>query len=343
MNEVLVYGYIYDYSAQEFVRSFSEIEGDSIVCRINTDGGGPEAGWSMIGKFSEFSGQKLVKVDGKAYSMGAFMCCYANDVECFDVSQFLIHRASYGMWYENEYMDDAEKTNLTNVNKKLREAFEAKVDVAKFENLKVCKDNGVTVNRLFSMDERIDVFLTADEAKKIGLVNRIVKITPEKAASINKSVSKLAASSNNIDSLIIKFPENNTPEQPVVVATNENNNKQSIKQTNKMKIEELQAQHPELYAAVVNIGVKQEQDRVGAWMPWQEVDADAVKAGISSGASISQKDISEFALKHTKSVLKVTLETEGKETEIDETDKTVETDKPVDKVAELTAAILAAK
>jgi ATP-dependent protease ClpP protease subunit len=343
MNEVLVYGYIYDFSAQEFVRSFSEIEGDSIVCRINTDGGGPEAGWSMIGKFSEFSGQKLVKVDGKAYSMGAFMCCYANDVECFDVSQFLIHRASYGMWYESEYMDDAEKTNLINVNKKLREAFEAKVDVAKFENLKVCKDNGVTVNRLFSMDERIDVFLTADEAKKIGLVNRIVKITPEKAASINKSVSKLAASSNNVDSLIIKFPENNTPEQPVVVATNENNNKQSIKQTNKMKIEELQAQHPELYAAVVNVGVKQEQDRVGAWMPWQEIDADAVKTGISSGASISQKDISEFSLKAMKNGLKATLETEGEKTEIDEADKTVVVDKPVDKVAELTATILAAK
>jgi ATP-dependent protease ClpP protease subunit len=149
MNEVLVYGSIYDFTAEAFVRSFSEIEGNELTCRIKTNGGGVEAAWSMIGKWKEFEGQKTVKVDGKAYSMGFYFCCYADNVQCLDVSQFMVHRASYGEWYENStYFTEAEKVNLTNVNKQLKAAFEAKVDVQTFENLKSVKDAGITVEKV---------------------------------------------------------------------------------------------------------------------------------------------------------------------------------------------------
>jgi len=291
MNELLIYGFIYDFSAAEFVSAFAEVEGESVTCRINTNGGGPEAGWSMIGRLIEFKGSKLVKVDGKAYSMGAFILCYADDSECYDVSQFLFHRASYGMWYENEYMDEGQRTNLINVNKKLREAFEAKIDVAKFENLKVCKEAGITVNRLFSMEERVDVYLTADDAKKIGLVNRIVKITPSKAASINKSVAKMAANSESIDALMIKIP--------IVEATKETPNAPEVKpkNTSKMTPEEFKALHPEAYASIVGTGIAQERDRVGAWAVFAEIDPKAVAEGIKSGNPLSMTATAEFQMK----------------------------------------------
>lgn len=319
MNEVLIYGYIYDYSAQEFVRSFSEVEGDSLVCRINTNGGEPEAGWSMLAKLMEFQGTKLVKIDGKGYSMGAFAPCYADDAECLDVSQFLIHRASYGLWYEGEYMTDPQRVNLLNINKKLRQAFEAKIDVAKFENLKVCKDNGITVDRIFSMDERVDVFLTADEAKKIGLVKRIVQLTPEKAKAINSGVAKIVASSNDTDSLFVKLPK------PEVATETEVTDPKKVNKVN-MTIEELKAQHPGLYASVFDLGVKdgakQHEQLVAGWMAWSEVDPEKVKTGIESGVAISMKDISEFNLSAMKTGYLEKLKAEAEKTGVDGTDGT---------------------
>lgn len=292
MNELLIYGLIWSESARLFVESFAELEGDSVTLRINSGGGGIEDGWSMITRFNEFQGTKNVKVDGKAYSMGAFICLYADTVECVDVSQFMFHRASYGLWYESEYMDDEEKSSLINVNKKLREAFEAKIDVAKFEALKVCKDNNITVNRLFSMEERVGVYLTADEAKKIGLVKTIVKLTPQKAASINAkvaSIKSLAADASGED-FFVKVPQ---PVAPVAttepVFNNQINNR-------KMTIAELQAQHPDLFAQVLQSGIAQERERVGAWMAFHEIDSKRALEGVAGEGSVTQKEIAEFTV-----------------------------------------------
>lgn len=304
MNELLIYGPIWSESARLFVESFAELEGDSVTLRINTDGGGPEDGWSMIARFAEFQGSKSVKVDGKAYSMGAFVCLYADTVDCLDVSQFLFHRAAYSAWYESEYMDEPTRVNLINVNKKLREAFEAKIDVAKFEALKVCKDNGITVNRLFSMDERVDVYLTADEAKKIGLVKNIVKLTPQKAASINAKIGsiKSLAASANVETYFLQAPklevqETPQPVAPIATQTSINNPINN----RKMTIAELQAQHPDVYAQVLQSGIAQERERVGAWNAWHEIDSKRALEGIASGNPLTQKDVQEFTVTAVKS------------------------------------------
>lgn len=341
MFEVLMYGPIYDFSAQEFVQSFAENDSDSVVLRINTNGGNPEAGWSMLAKFSEFAGTKTVKVDGKAYSMGAFACLYADRVECLDVSQFMFHRAAYGTWYEQEYMNEAERTNLVNINKKLQEAFEARIDVAKFEALKSVKDKGITVKRLFSMDERVDCYLTADEAKKIGLVSSVVKITPQKAASINGRVASMAvkaASVEETNQLLVHVP---VVEHPVQAPTPQ----KVINSKSNMTIAELQAQHPELYNQVVQAGVLQERDRVGAWMAFHEIDAKRVVEGVASNNTISQTNIAEFQVAAMKQGSLATLNAESQKVGGNGgADATVETVvEPVDKVAELTASIKNAK
>lgn len=336
MNEVLIYGPIYDFTAELFVQSMNEIDADSVTLRINTGGGGVESGWSMIGRFQEFSGTKNVKVDGKAYSMGAFICLYADNVECMDISQFMFHRASYGAYFEKEYMSEVEKGQLANVNKKLREAFEAKIDVAKFEALKVCKDNGITVNRLFSMDERVDVYLTADEAKKIGLVKKVNKITPEKAASINSKLAQIAAS-HGVDDLMVKAPE--------VVTVQETTTKQVINSQTNMTIAELQAQHPELYAQVLQSGVAKERERVGAWSAFHEIDAKRVLEGIASGNDLSQKEIAEFSVTAMKAGSLATLNNENKAAE-EKGGSEAKEEKgagATDKVAELTASIIGKK
>ena len=228
-TEVLLYDFIFSQSAKEFINTLEENKEEDIVVRINTDGGSPEYGWGMINKFAEHPGAKKVKVDGKAYSMGSFFLAYADEVEASDVSQFLIHRAAYPSWFE-ENMSEELRENLNNVNASLKKAIRAKIDESKLKSLK-----GVSLNDIFSNDSRKDVFLNASEAKAIGLVNKITKLTPAKKAEIDFSNAKIAA----------QFAGSLASIQPTESPKIEN-----------MTLEELKENHPEAYAAAVAEGAE---------------------------------------------------------------------------------------
>lgn len=275
VKEILLYTPIYSSAAEAFVNSMEENKGNDVVVRINTDGGDVEDGWSMVAKFAEHKGKKTVKVDGRAHSMGCFFLAYADDAECLDISQFLIHRAAYPQWVEKdaERMTEAMWATLNAVNGHLRAALESKIDVAKFEKLKK-----VSMDAVFSTSSRLDVFLTAEEAKKIGLVKRIVSITPEKKAELNSLMYKLAAQST----------ENTEETKP---------KEEKQLNTKKMTIEKLKAEHPEIFAQVVAIGVEKEKDRTGAWMAFVGIDTEAVSKGIKEGKEITQTIMAELSLK----------------------------------------------
>lgn len=292
MKEILLYDSIYSLTSQQFVIALEEAKDEDITVRINCDGGEVECGWAMIAKFAEHKGKKLVKVDAKAHSMGALFLCYADDVECLDVAEFLIHRASYGDWFEkSEYFTDSLRGNIERMNKKLQAAFEAKVDVKEFEKLK-----GVKVKDVFSMESRIDVFLTAAEAKKIGLVNTITKITPAKRAEIETYAAKIAA----------RYKP--TPEATPVIEEEVKPEKQPV-----MTLEELKSKHPELYAAAVKAGKDAEKERIEALLVYNEVDPEAVKKAIEAGTEVGPKMMAEMQMKISAKASLKTTETEGKE------------------------------
>lgn len=300
MKEILLYGSIYTYGAESFINSMNDAEDEDIVIRVNSDGGSPETGWGMIAKCAEHKGKVKMKVDGKAHSTAAYMLCYAEDVECLDVSQFLLHRAAYAYWIENnaELMTQAMKDNLAFVNGKLRKALESKIDVAKFEQLK-----GVTLDALFSTDSRIDVMLSPAEAKKIGLVNRVVSITPQKKAEID-SYMQMAAHAQPVPA-----PK---PTNPIIT---------------KMDITKLKAEHPAVYAEVIALGVAQEKDRVEACMVFMEIDPAGVKAAIESGKQLSAKQMADFTLKAVSGKRVEAIATEGaEEVKTDEVKKKAETE-----------------
>lgn len=294
MPEVLLYGPIFSESSIDFINAISEVEGDELKVRVNTGGGDVMYTYGMIAKFKEFAGTKEVQVDGMAYSGGGFFCLYADNVTAFDVSKFMFHRAAYNSWYE-EQMSEEVRNELIGVNADLEKAFRAKIDVPKFEEIK-----GVKVKDLFSMGSRIDVFLTAKEAKQIGLVNKIISLTPTKKAQLDTEYNRMVASYTGV-------------EVPVIVT-------EIKEQTNKpinMTIEELQAQHPALYASILSTGVQQgieqEKDRVGAWVAFSKADAEAVKAGIASGKSISNTEMAELTIKLVSGAKLAELEDESKE------------------------------
>jgi ATP-dependent protease ClpP protease subunit len=228
-KEVLIYGSIEQWSVADFIKQIDESEGD-LVIRVNSKGGSPEYGFGLVAKLKEYEGRKTIKVDGTAFSFGAFLLAYADEVEALDVAEFMIHRAAYPAWFEQsaEYFTDELKGNLARVNKSLRTAFENKIDVDAFAKLK-----GVTMDELFSMDSRKDVFLSAKEAKKIGLINKITTITPEKKAEIDSIFVDIAAKYNGAP----------TP-TPIIPTENK-----TQKIETKMTIEDLKSQHPSVYAS----------------------------------------------------------------------------------------------
>ncbi len=242
MSDVLIYGGIESWTAEAFIKDVDAVDGDELTVRIDTNGGDPQATFGMVAKLNEFAGKTTVKVDGRAYSSGFFFVAMANNVEALDVSEFMVHRAAYPEWLEkSDLFTDSLKENLERINKSLRKSFESKVDVKRFEELK-----GVKIKEIFSMENRIDVFLTAQEAKKIGLINKINKLTAEMSASIDKKKFELAA-----------FYEPKA----------EDKNDQKSK---KMTKEKLLAEHPDLCASMIADGVKAEKEKV-------EAKAEAVK------------------------------------------------------------------
>lgn len=281
MNEILLYNEIYTYTASAFIERLEALKDKDVVIRINTRGGNPEDAFGMIAKLAERAANSgkstIIKVDGRAYSMGAFLLCYCDKSEGLDASDFMFHRASYGKYIESnpDYMTAEAWASLDRVNALLRSALEAKIDVKKFEKLK-----GVTLDELFSNETRIDVTLTAQEALEVGLINKIVSITPEKKAEINKQVLRMAAEATGIE-----------------FKTTTDNTESKITKSNIMTLAQLKADHPEVYAQAVKTGVTEERDRVGAFMAFVSVDPEAVAKGIKDGDNITQTMMAEMTMK----------------------------------------------
>ncbi len=313
-KDILLYGQINEVSSAKFLTDMEAASEDEVTIRINTPGGSPEYTWGMIAKFSEHTGKKSVKVDGQALSMGTYFCCYDPAAEGLDVSQFLIHRAAYPEWYECEYMDEATKTNLVNVNASLQKALFAKIDVPALQTIMDGRPelNGAKVKDIFSMDSRIDVYLNATEAKKIGLISKIVKITPSKAAEVSKHLMAALG----------------LPGQEKTAKQNSN--------PENMTIEALKAQHPEVYNALVNQTLKAERDRVGAYLAFVDVSKKEVLEGIKSGEALSQTAMAEFSIKLTTSNSLAALKTESAEDVA--TDETKEEKEAKAKKAEVVTA-----
>jgi ATP-dependent protease ClpP protease subunit len=294
--EVLIYGNINEYSAAEFIREINAANSEDLTIRVNTNGGEVRYGWGMVTKIAELTGRKLLKNDGDASSMGAYAFCYADDSEAIDVATFTFHRAGYAAWIESnpDYFTDADKVDLARMNKSLRAAFEAKVDVDKFAEI-----TKVTVDQLFSMDGRIDVTITAKDAKKIGLINRIVTITPQKKAEIEAKTIEITALRNGFK----------------IAAQTED--KTINKKT--MTKEQLKNEHSAVYAEIVNEAkaeaIKAERDRVGAAMVFVDIDPTAVKEVIKSGEALSQTMMAELSLKKLSALAEKKVETET-ETEV---------------------------
>lgn len=253
-KELYLYNPIYSFVAEEVMSAINDNMDSEVVLRLNTPGGSVFGGWGLIAKMKEH-GNVTIKVDGYAASMGAFMLPFANKVECSDVSRIMLHRAD--AYTETE----EQKQFLASINKDLRAKLEQKIDSELFAQV-----TGVSLDDMFASDKRIDVWLDAKQAKKLGLVDKINKLNVDEAKAFSSAMFDIAATIN----------------QPIKdVKTNQN--------PIKMNIEKLKAEHSDVYAAVFALGQKAEKDRVQAWATYIDVDAKTVQEGIEGSEAPSLK------------------------------------------------------
>jgi ATP-dependent protease ClpP protease subunit len=282
MKTILFYTAFYSWTVEEFIKNVNEIaDTDDFKVRMNSPGGGVFAGWGMCSVVSEHKGKTHLRVDGNASSMGFYFSLFFDYVEALDVTSFMIHRATG--WVQT----DEDRAQLDKINKDLRSKFEARIDKKLFEEI-----TGVTVKDIFEGEDRKDVWLTARQAKKVGLVDKVVKLEPAEMRSISAN--------------LVAFTDFDATEQGVQTSSQgeqaknevkeaENNN--NLKTEKEMTVSELKEKHPELYAKIIEAGKSEEKDRVQAWLAFADVDMEAVSNGIEKGDNVTQKVIAEMARK----------------------------------------------
>lgn len=276
-NEVLIYSPIYDFVAEQFIKELNEAGDADLTVRVNSPGGSVFAGWGMIAKSKEYKGNIKVKVDGNASSMASVFLLFHKDVEALEVSKFTLHRASV---YNPSAQD---KLLLDSINSDIRKAFESKLHIPRFEQIAGC-----SMDEFFTSDDVIDVYINAQQAAEIGLIDKIV---PMDANAFNDISMRIAA-----------------------VAKKETKPK-SNKNENKMTLSELKEKHADVFAAakaeIETAAIANERDRVNAWMEFGDVDFQAVKEGIAEGKEISRQMMAEMAKKQFVAERKADAEKES--------------------------------
>jgi ATP-dependent Clp endopeptidase proteolytic subunit ClpP len=287
MKNILLYTGIYSWTAETFAKEILELQAnDEVTVRINTPGGSVFAGNSMFAILNDHKGRKTAKVDGHAASMGAFILPYFDEVIASDISRIMIHRA------DGYAETEEEKAFLASINKDLRAKFEKKINIEAFKQV-----TGKEFSEVFEAEKRQDFWLTAKEAKKIGLVDKIVRLEPKEIEAMQHS---LVAYSDMLNEEVEQTQGSEKTEAKI------NNNFKSVK----MNLQTLKAENPALFEEILALGISQEQNRVKAWMAFKDIDSEKVMASIEAGTEFNPiSDSAYFTAKGIKNAnLQATVE-----------------------------------
>jgi ATP-dependent protease ClpP protease subunit len=290
-KQILFYSEVYPYSAVDFLTQLDEAAGSDVELCISSNGGYTTYAMGMIEKWQSFEGNKKVMVHGMAHSVMALFLCFVSGASALETASIILHRGHYPEWYENsEYFSQDERDDLARWNAFARKSFEAKIDSKKFEEIK-----GISLKEIFTSEKVIDVRLTALEAKKVRLIDTVVKLTPEVKAEIATKMQIKV--DKGYQRMVAMVTEVEVPKEEE--SKEKNNSKNKI-----MTVEEFKAAHPGEYAKAVATGVAKERDRVNAAMVYNDVDPEGVKAIIKNGEDLTQTQIAEFGRKIQSQALK---------------------------------------
>lgn len=176
-NPILLYRSIWEDTAEDITNQiFNYPEDEEVKIWMNSPGGMVTAGWALIGALKDRDKGFSTKIMGDASSMAFNMLLFSNYNEALDSSNFLIHRAAS---YWEDIMTNEEKKDIEDRNKVIRKKMSQRINEDKFIEV-----TGKSFDDIFDMTQRLDVRLNAQQAKKIGLVDKIIKLDTKKLEAI---------------------------------------------------------------------------------------------------------------------------------------------------------------
>lgn len=261
-----------EYSIERFINSFQDAKdrGETdVLVRVNSPGGLVNMGWSWLMTMRDFlqegNGNSITyRGEGTVGSMAAFATLFVSEATAIQQTKFVFHRAAYPSWMT---VTDQMQSELDDINSELRQKMESVVDKSKWKEI-----TGVSIREMFdAKKDRIDVTISAKDAKKLGIVKKVINLSSIEAQQINAQLIEARLEPLEIE--------------------DEN---QEIEETT-MNAQEIKEKYPEAYSAILAKGVDQEKDRVSSWLAFKDIDAEKVHSGISAGANLTQTNIAEFS------------------------------------------------
>jgi len=234
MSDLMLYQVISPAVAENIIRELSYYslpreDKRILTMRIYSPGGDLRATWGIAAKLNEIRANGNVihgKIDGLAASAAGLLLGYFDKVSALEVSNLMLHRAGYpdnddGSPYKP---DKEDQMLLESINADLKSRLSKIINNQKLIELK-----GVGLDELFDEKRpRINLWLSASDAEKIGLVNEVLPIDPVSKKEYITAVSACYSTSDNI-----------------------NNSKKPIEMTAK----EFQEKHPDLYKSITEKAV----------------------------------------------------------------------------------------
>lgn len=267
MEKVLIEGEIgyWGVSARDIKWQLNRLSGD-VEIEINSPGGSVFEGISIYNAIKDYDkGQITTVIKGMAASMASYIALAGDTVKAYDNATYMIHNARmFTGGDHNQLRKDA--NIIEGLSTLLRKAYISRTGKSE----KIIQK---------AMDE--ETFYFGDEILSSGFVDEIVPTTEDKNKqtaiaftheafkSCMKNVeAKLEELDVNEVAALLKIEkisansQNNTNNNNSCYNNNEHiSNKEEIQN---MTIDKLKAEHPEVYAQVVKLGMTSEQDRVNA-------------------------------------------------------------------------------
>lgn len=238
---------------QDFLDSIDSNNDEEIILEINSGGGSVFAASEIYALLKEHPNNVTSKVLGLAASAASFLMLASNRILMTPTGQVMIHNASSMASGDYRDMDHASNI-LKNTNMAIANAYKLKT--------------GKSHEELLSMMDN-ETWLTAQQAKQIGLIDEIMFDNGELGNSIVASANT-SFSDGIIPQAVIEKMRNEMlgmqtangpePSQLTNLITNQTNTIQEPQQKEEpknMDLETLKNDHPQLFEQVKNLGYQE--------------------------------------------------------------------------------------
>jgi ATP-dependent Clp protease protease subunit len=292
-------------NAKEFNDELDNTTGD-ITLDLNSGGGYITEGVAILNKMRSYNRGKIIVRVSYAASMMTQIALAADEVQVYDNSIFMIHNA-LGVAMGDYREMDKRKNMLKSMSNMLSVAYVKKTGKTTNQVLKMMDDEtylyGNEILKEGFADTLLDTGDDQNRTKDEAIAYSHLQMEGVSRALKEENLSIEALSACVGDCNLEKISYNNAAE-----AENQNSGGEDTPSNNSntgekgMKLSELKAQHPELFAEVVAIGCSQERERVTAHLTMGEASGDMglAVASINEGAEMSAAINAKYMAAHMK-------------------------------------------